>query len=176
MNQRLSLGMANPQLYRGRNHQPEQIMVKALRVAALLAFAFACRSSTPAQHANEAPPAGPGVLKTNPEAQVVDTPPADVSHGEARIGGPNASPAPVEARLPPIELGRLRRIRFEVSHRTIDIAPGVKYAAWTFDGRIPGPAYTFARGTRWRLPWSTAQTCRTVWTFMRRRSRRANTT
>jgi nitrite reductase (NO-forming) len=121
-------------------------MVNPLPVAALLAVAFACRSSTPAQHANEAPPPGPGVLKTNPEAQVVDTPPADVSHGEAPIGGPNASPAPIEARLPPIEPGRLRRIRFVVSHKTIDIAPGVKYAAWTFDGRIPGPALHVRQG------------------------------
>jgi nitrite reductase (NO-forming) len=121
-------------------------MIKRLGLTALLAFGLACRPSTPAQHAEEAPPANPSPSKTGVEPQVVDTPPADVSHGEARIGGPNASPAPVDARLPPAEPARLRKIRFEVSHKTIDIAPGVKYAAWTFDGMVPGPALHIRQG------------------------------
>jgi nitrite reductase (NO-forming) len=147
MNQRLSLGMASILDYwRVTTIQPEQTMVNHLQAVTLLAFVFACRSSPPPQHATEAPLASPGGSKTNLEAQVVDTPPADVSHGEARIGGPNAPPAPIEARLPPIEPGRLRKIRFEVSHRTVDIAPGVKYAAWTFEGRIPGPALHIRQG------------------------------
>jgi len=121
-------------------------MIKRLGLTALLAFGFACRSSTPAQHAGEAPSASPGPSKTGGEPHVVDPPPADVSHGEAQIGGPNASPAPVDARLPPAEPARLRKIRFEVSHKTIDIAPGVKYAAWTFDGVVPGPALHIRQG------------------------------
>jgi nitrite reductase (NO-forming) len=126
--------------------QLEQIVIKRLGSAALLAFVFACRSSTPVQHANEGSPASSGLSKTGAETQAVDTPPADVSHGEARIGGPNASPAPVDARLPPAEPTRLRRIRFEVSHTTIDIAPGVKYVAWTFDGKVPGPVLHIRQG------------------------------
>ena len=121
-------------------------MIKRLGLTVLLAFGFACRSSTPAQHAREAPPASPGPSNTGVEPQVVDTPPADVSHGEAQIGGPNASPAPVDARLPPAEPGHLRKIRFEVFHKTINIAPGVKYAAWTFDGVVPGPALHIRQG------------------------------
>ena len=121
-------------------------MVKTLWSAALFAFILACRSSTPTQHGKEAPPASPGHLNGSEESQIVDTPPADVSHGEARIGGPNASPAPVDARLPPIEPARLRKIRLEVSHKAIDIAPGVRYAAWTFDGVVPGPALHVRQG------------------------------
>jgi nitrite reductase (NO-forming) len=127
-------------------NQLELSMVKPLWSAALFAFIVACRSSTPTQHPTEAPSATAGLSKTNAESQVVDTPPADVSHGEARIGGPNASPAPVDARLPPVESARLRRIRLEVSHKTIDVAPGVKYAAWTFDGMVPGPALHVRQG------------------------------
>jgi nitrite reductase (NO-forming) len=122
MNQRLSLGMA------------------------LLLLVPACRSSQPAQRTAETPPAGPDLSKSTSESQVVDSPPADVSHGEARIGGPGARPAPIDARLPPVEAGRLRRIRLEVSHTTIEIAPGVKYAAWTFDGRVPGRALHVRQG------------------------------
>jgi nitrite reductase (NO-forming) len=121
-------------------------MIKPLWLAAQLGVVFACRSPTPAQPANEASAVLHGRSRTNAESQVVDTPPADVSHGEARIGGPNASPAPVDARLPPAEPARLRRIRLEVSHKTIDIAPGVKYAAWTFDGIVPGPALHIRQG------------------------------
>ena len=120
-------------------------MVKPLWLAAQVALVFACRSSTPAQHA-KAPAASHGLSKTDGESQVADTPPADVSHGEAHIGGPNASPAPVDANLPPVEPARLRRIRLEVSHKTVDISPGVRYAAWTFDGAVPGPALHVRQG------------------------------
>ena len=120
-------------------------MVKPLWLAAQVALVFACRSSTPAQHA-KAPAASHGLSKTDGESQVADTPPADVSHGEAHIGGPNASPAPVDANLPPVEPARLRRIRLEVSHKTIEIAPGVSYAAWTFDGMVPGPVLHVRQG------------------------------
>jgi nitrite reductase (NO-forming) len=121
-------------------------MIKHLWLAVQLGFLFSCRSPTPAQPAKEGPAVSHGLSKTNAESQVVDTPPADVSHGEARIGGPNASPAPVDARLPSIKSARLRRIRLEVSHKTVDIAPGVRYAAWTFDGVVPGPALHVRQG------------------------------
>jgi len=73
-------------------------------------------------------------------------PPADVSHGEAPIGGANAEPAPVAAQLPPVEPGRLHKIRLEMKHASITIAPGVKYAAWTFGGGVPGPAIHVRQG------------------------------
>jgi nitrite reductase (NO-forming) len=111
-------------------------MVKPLWSAALLALVLACRSSPPDRHATAAPSA----------RQVTETPPADVSHGEAPIGGLNASPAPVDARLPPVEPSRLRRIRFEVAHKTVNIAPGVQYAAWTFNGTVPGPPLHVRQG------------------------------
>src|SRR4051812_27333499 len=62
----------------------------------------------------------------SPQEQPDTVPPADVSHGEAPIGGPGAEPAPVAARLEPAERTRLHRIRLEISHATILIAPGVR--------------------------------------------------
>src|SRR6476619_5415693 len=53
---------------------------------------------------------------TSPSEQPDTVPPADVSHGEARIGGPAAEPPPVAAALAPAEPGRLHRIRLEMSH------------------------------------------------------------
>jgi nitrite reductase (NO-forming) len=65
------------------------------------------------------------------------TPAADVSHGEAAIG--SADTAPVDPHAPPRTEAALRRVRIEIRHATMTIAPGVAYDAWTFDGRVPGP-------------------------------------
>jgi len=73
-------------------------------------------------------------------------PPADVSHGEATIGGPDAEPSTVPAALAPAGSGRLHRIRLEMSHAPVLIAPGVRYAAWTFGGRVPGPPIHIRQG------------------------------
>lgn len=119
-------------------------MTHSLWRVALIAICLGCRSSPPAARpAGSTPGTGGSASHVSPtkSAQAPDTtPPADVSHGEAPIGGPSASPAPIEARLPPVERARLHRVRFEISHATISIAPGISYAAWTFQGAVPGPA------------------------------------
>ncbi|HEU4649135.1 MAG TPA: multicopper oxidase domain-containing protein [Gemmatimonadales bacterium] len=73
-------------------------------------------------------------------------PPADVSHGEAPVGGPSAPPAPIEAVLAPREPRRLHRIRIEITHTNVTVAPGVTYQAWTFGNRVPGPALRVMQG------------------------------
>jgi nitrite reductase (NO-forming) len=73
-------------------------------------------------------------------------PPADVSHGEAMIGGPQADPAPVAATLAPAPLTRLHRIRLEMTHTSVTIASGVRYAAWTFGNTVPGPVIRVRQG------------------------------
>ena len=79
--------------------------------------------------------------------EVPDTlPPADVSHGEAQIGGPDTEPAPISAQLPAATRTRVLRIRLEMNHTAVTIAPGVRYAAWTFGGRVPGPVYRVREG------------------------------
>lgn len=74
-------------------------------------------------------------------AQAPQAPPAapaaDVSHGEAAIG--SADTAPVDPEAPPRTTATLRRVRIEIHHAKMTIAPGVTYDAWTFDGRVPGP-------------------------------------
>jgi nitrite reductase (NO-forming) len=110
----------------------------------------ACRPSTnhPASAAPgaQAKPAEQQQTTTPEEQQPSTTPPADVSHGEAPIGGGAAEPPPVLAALPPLEKGRVHKIRLETVHATVTIAPGVRYAAWTFDGNVPGPPLHFRQG------------------------------
>jgi nitrite reductase (NO-forming) len=112
-----------------------------LSCLALGFFIFACRPGTPRQKpANPATP--PPATAQGPDS----TPPANLSHGEAPVGGPNAPPAPVDAALPPKETGRLHHIRLEVIHATVTVASGETYAAWTFGGSVPGPFLHVAQG------------------------------
>ena len=118
-----------------------------LLLAAALALTAACRPDSP-ERADRAPQAErpSGTATVSPEEEPDTTPPADVSHGEAPIGGTEAEPAPVLARLAPAERTRLHDVRLEMTHTTVTIAPGVKYAAWTFGGGVPGPALHVREG------------------------------
>ena len=73
------------------------------------------------------------------------TPPADVSHGEAPVGA-TAGAAPVTAALAPRANTRLHRVRLEMSHTTITVAPGVTYQGWTFGNQVPGPVIRVRQG------------------------------
>lgn len=122
-----------------------------LRSAPLLAFGMllaACRTSVPPERA-ATDTAGPRHTTSGAQAAAQSpdsTPPADISHGEAPVGGPDAARPPVSAALPPRERTRLHRIRLEMTHTNVTIAPGVTYAAWTFGDRIPGPMLRVAVG------------------------------
>ena len=43
------------------------------------------------------------------------------------------------AELPATTAGPVVAVTLGITHQTLQIAPGVKYAAWTFDGKAPGP-------------------------------------
>ncbi len=111
--------------------------------AALLLLAVACRTPTPATHSADTARTS---TVTSVQEEPDTNPPADVSHGEAPIGGPKAEPAPRTANLEPAERSRLHRIRLEMKHAPVLIAPGVTYAAWTFNGTVPGPALHVRQG------------------------------
>ena len=87
--------------------------------------------------------AGPSAQATQ---QPEISPPANISHGEAPIGAGTSDSAPVDPGLPPRAPGRVKHIRLEMRHITLTIAKGIRYAAWTFDGRIPGPTLRVAKG------------------------------
>jgi len=104
-------------------------MITRLLAFSLLAAVVSCREQPP-QPKVPAPPA---------------TAPADVSHGEAPIGTTEA-PAPVDPAAPPRPTGHLHRVRLEVRHGRLTIAPDVMYEAWTFGGTVPGPVIRVTQG------------------------------
>jgi nitrite reductase (NO-forming) len=119
-------------------------LLTTARVSLMLA---ACRSPAPPNGSDRG---GSGTATqehtTTTEEEPDSVPPSDVSHGEARIGGPKTVPAPVPAQLAPAEQTRSHTIRLEMSHALTTIAPGVRYAAWTFGGTVPGPALHVRQG------------------------------
>lgn len=55
-------------------------------------------------------------------------------------GAAGAAEAPIKpATLPPVAKGTIVRRTIVVENKTIEIAPGVKVNAWTFNGTVPAP-------------------------------------
>jgi nitrite reductase (NO-forming) len=124
-------------------------MSHPFRLTAWGLLVLACSPAPSDRPTSGAPPASPASSSVGSTAQPQapdTTPPANVSHGEAPVGGPNATPAPIAAALPRPEHTRTHHLRLEIKHVTVTVAPGVPYAAWTFGGRVPGPALHVRQG------------------------------
>ena len=57
-----------------------------------------------------------------------------------------AARAPYPAELPPVPAGDIVRVHMVLKDVTIEIAPGVKYNAWGFEGGAPGPVVDARQG------------------------------
>lgn len=51
-----------------------------------------------------------------------------------------------DASLSPAETDSVKQITLNVTDTEVEIAPGVKLAAWTFDGQVPGPVIHVRQG------------------------------
>ncbi len=59
-----------------------------------------------------------------------------------------AAHKPYNAAMPPIPAGDVVKVRMVMKHKTVEIAPGVKYNVWAFDGKYsaPGPIVHVRQG------------------------------
>jgi nitrite reductase (NO-forming) len=55
------------------------------------------------------------------------------------------------AELKPLDPSPVKEVRLDTTHKVIDIAPGVKYSAWTFGDQVPGPTVRARVGDRIRF-------------------------
>ena len=76
-----------------------------------------------------------------PEAQIFDDP-----YDGPPVVGEFVTLAPAIAPLPPGN--RTHHVRFDVVAREIEVAPDVRYRAWTFGGSVPGPVLHVREGDR----------------------------
>jgi nitrite reductase (NO-forming) len=54
--------------------------------------------------------------------------------------------AAVPAALPAAPAGPVAAVSLDISHGVVSVAPGIKYDAWTFAGKVPGPVIHVRQG------------------------------
>ena len=55
------------------------------------------------------------------------------------------------AELKPLDPSPVKTVRLDTTHKVIEIAPGVKFSAWTFGDQVPGPTVRARVGDRIRF-------------------------
>jgi nitrite reductase (NO-forming) len=76
-------------------------------------------------------------------------PSAAVVSGERHSGAfAQGSALSMDAALKPLVADPIKEVRLDTTHKIIDIAPGVKYSAWTFGDQVPGPVVRVRVGDR----------------------------
>jgi nitrite reductase (NO-forming) len=55
------------------------------------------------------------------------------------------------AELKPLDPAPVKTVRLDTAHKIIEIAPGVKYSAWTFGNQVPGPTVRARVGDKIRF-------------------------
>ncbi|MGZ5060883.1 MAG: multicopper oxidase domain-containing protein [Usitatibacter sp.] len=85
------------------------------------------------------------------DALVLDSPPSRTS--SERHTGAFAEGASLNfgAPLAPLDPAPVKTIRLDTTHKIIDLAPGVKFSAWTFGNQTPGPTVRARVGDRIRF-------------------------
>jgi nitrite reductase (NO-forming) len=54
----------------------------------------------------------------------------------------------MDAAIKPLSPAPVKEIRLDTTHKIIEIAPGVRFSAWTFGDQVPGPAVRVRVGDR----------------------------
>jgi nitrite reductase (NO-forming) len=72
--------------------------------------------------------------------------------GEAHAGPyAEGSAVSLTATLKPLDAAEVKEVRLDTVHKIVEIAPGVKFSAWTFGNQVPGPAIRARVGDRIRF-------------------------
>jgi len=80
----------------------------------------------------------------------MDLKPAPARVSTERHTGPFAegSSLSMDAKVKPLDPSPVKTIRLDTTHKIIEIAPGVKFSAWTFGNQVPGPTARARVGDR----------------------------
>jgi nitrite reductase (NO-forming) len=142
-----------------RLDSPRRPAALALALAVLLALVACQRAAPPATPAASAVPAAP-VASAAPASVAASSDPYDVSkmdfksppavlsaerHSGAFASGSALS---MDAKVKPLAPEPVKEIRLDTTHKIIEIAPGVKFSAWTFGDQVPGPVVRAKVGDR----------------------------
>lgn len=83
----------------------------------------------------------------------MDLKPVPARFTTERHTGPFASGASLNmsAALKPLDPDPVKVVRLDTTHKIIEIAPGLKFSAWTFGDQVPGPAIRARVGDKIRF-------------------------
>jgi nitrite reductase (NO-forming) len=98
-----------------------------------------------------APGAGAQADKYNPAAMDLKPPPAKVSDRRSTGALAQGDSLSFGAALKPLDPSPVKTVQLDTTHRIVEIAPGVKFSAWTFGGTVPGPTVRARVGDRIRF-------------------------
>ncbi|MGB7480209.1 MAG: multicopper oxidase domain-containing protein [Burkholderiaceae bacterium] len=120
-------------------------IVRLASVCAVLALA-ACHQNAPKPKAGDPPAAAADPYDIS--KMDLKTPPAKVT--SERHTGPFAEGSALSTvpELKPLDPAPVKTIRLDTTHKIIEIAPGVKFSAWTFGDQVPGPTIRARVGDR----------------------------
>lgn len=83
----------------------------------------------------------------------MDLKPLPAKVGGGRHSGPFAEGKSLSfgAELKPLDPSPVKEVRLDTTHKIIEIAPGLKFSAWTFGDQVPGPTIRARVGDRIRF-------------------------
>ena len=95
----------------------------------------------------------PPVVTDRYDPAKMDLKPAPAKLSSVRHTGPFAAGASLNmtAELKPIDPAPVKVVQLDTTHKIIEIAPGVKFSAWTFGDQVPGPAIRARVGDKIRF-------------------------
>src|SRR6478672_2415299 len=110
--------------------------------------ALAIPAATGAPGATPATPAGAAVDRYDP-SKMDFKPGAAVLSNEPHTGAfAQGSSLSLDAAVKPLVPDPVKEVRLDTTHKIIEIAPGVKFSAWTFGDQVPGPIVRVRVGDR----------------------------
>jgi nitrite reductase (NO-forming) len=77
--------------------------------------------------------------------------PAKVSADRHKGAFAEGAALSLTAALKPLDPSPIKTVRLDTTHKIIEIAPGVKYSAWTFGDQVPGPTIRARVGDKIRF-------------------------
>src|SRR4026209_2478188 len=84
----------------------------------------------------------------DPSKMVLKSPPAKVTAERHKGAFAEGASLSMGAELKPLDTSQVKTVRLDTTHKIIEIAPGVKFSAWTFGDTVPGPTVRARVGDR----------------------------
>jgi len=105
--------------------------------------------AAPSTAVSATPPSGSSAADPY-DVSKMDFKPGPATLSSERHTGPFASgdSLSLDATVKPLSPNNVKEVRLDTTHKIIEIAPGVKFSAWTFGDQVPGPVVRARVGDR----------------------------